>query len=268
MRASPSLASLLLFMSFLAGCGGSAPRVAPPSAATPVPPAPVLTHSVYGPGGSVTEGDLQTSLASSIDLQLPARLGIVPLAAPFEPKGKVPMRARHVAATDLGQALMGTRFFTQVSDVDTDLPNVGGIEGLRAIATRYRVRYLLLYTQRFEDATHLNGWAWTYPTVIGMFVAPAVTVESSGVVQADLLDVRTGTILFTVAEPVGVSSMQFMIGAGRAHAEAQNVAASKAVPRLAKRVLAQTAALVSLAEGAAQNKPKTLYLPPPVASVP
>lgn len=240
--------------------------VAPPSAAPA--PAPVLTHSVYGPEGSVGENDLQTSLGSSIDLQFPARLGVVPLAKPFDPKGKVALHVRHVAASELGQNLMGSKFFTQVSDVDTTLPNVGGIEGLRAIAARYRVRYLLLYSQTFEDATHLNGWAWTYPTILGMFVAPAVTVESSGVVQADLLDVRTGTILFSVAEPVGVSSMQFMIGAARAHGKAQNDAATKAAPRLAKRVLAQTAALVELAQNALQTKPKPLYLPPPVVATP
>lgn len=223
---------------------------------------------MYGPAGSVGEADLQTSLGSSIDLQFPARLGIVPLAQPFDPKGKVSLHVRHVAATEVGLNLMGTKFYTQVSDVDTSLPNVGGIEGLRAIASRYRVRYLLLYSEHFEDTTHLNGWAWTYPTIVGMFVAPAVTVESSGVAQADLLDVRTGTILFSVAEPVSVSSMQWMIGAGRAHVKQQHEAAAKVAPRLAKRVLAQTAALVELAQNAEQTKPKPLYLPPPVVATP
>jgi len=265
MRTLPSV----FFALFLAACGGSAPRVAEVSAPSAAPPpAPVLTHSVYGPGGSLGEGELQTSLGSAIDLQFPARLGIVPLAAPFEPKGKVSVHVRHVAATELGLNLMGSKFYTQVSDVDTALPNVGGIDGLRAIASRYRVRYLLLYSQRFEDSTHLNGWAWTYPTIVGMFMAPAVTVESSGVIQADLLDVRTGTILFSVAEPVGVSAHEWMIGAARAHATAQNQAAAKAAPRLAKRVLAQTAALVELAMNAEQTKPKPLYLPPPVVASP
>ncbi len=267
---SRRLASLVAFVALVAlgtlaaGCGASnanAPMAREPSAP---PPAPVLTRSLYGPGGSLTEGDLQTSLASAIDLQLPARLGIVPLGASFEPKGAVPTRVRRVATAALGKSLLGSEFFTQISDVDVDLPNVGGIDGLRAIAARYRVRYLLLYTQRFEDSTHLNGWAWTYATVVGMFVVPGVTVESNGFAQATLLDVRTGTVLFSVAEPLHVKSKELMIGAARAHEEEQDDAAAAAAPALAKRVLAQTGALVELARNAQQSTPKTLYLPPPV----
>ena len=51
--------------------------------------------------------------------------------------------------------------------------------------------------------------------MIGMFISPGVTVQSRGLAQADLLDVRTGTILFSVVQPMSVSSKQLMIGAGR-----------------------------------------------------
>ena len=129
---------------------------------------------------------------------------MVPLAEAFDPHAPVSIGTRSVAARDLATALSGGPHYSHVSDVSTELPNTGGIEGLRLIAARYRLRYLLLYSERFQDSTHLNGWAWLYPTVIGMFVAPGVTVESSGLVQADLLDVRTGTILFSVVEPMEV----------------------------------------------------------------
>lgn len=252
-------------LAFAAGCGGAPSNSNYPRAEAPAPPPPpVLTHSLYGPGGSISEGDLQTSLGSAIDLQFPARLGIVPLGSSFDPKAKVTPRVRRVAIGDLGKALVGSEFFTQLSDVDVDLPNVGGIEGLRAIAARYRVRYLLLYSQEWNDATHLNGWAFSYATIIGMFVVPGVTVESSGWAQATLLDVRTGTILFSVAEPLHVSSKTLMVGAKRTHEEEQDEAAAEAAPALARRVNAQTAALVELARNAAQAPPKTLYLPPPV----
>jgi hypothetical protein len=153
-----------------------------------------------------------------------------------------------------------------VSDISTDLPNGGGLEGLRVIAARYRLRYLLLYSERFEDATHLNGWAWLYPTVIGMFIAPGVTVKSYGIAQADLLDVRTGTILFSVVQPMGTDSNELMIGAARSHREEQASAAAGAAKALAKRITSQTNALVAYADQSAVGKgrPRTRILPAPV----
>jgi rhombotail lipoprotein len=255
----------------MAGCGASAPQSVAPSAANAPAPPPVLTHSLYNKdsGGGLNEGDLQTILSTAIDLQLPARVGVVPLAEPYDPKGKVSITTRHLAARDFAAGLQGSKWYSQVSDVSTDLPNVGGIEGLRVIAARYRVRYLMLFSQRFDDATHLNGWAWTYPTVVGMFMAPGVTVESHGVVQADLLDVRTGTILFTAVEPMHVRSVQWMIGAGRAHREAQGEAAAKAAKVLATRAIKETEALIRFAESLAQEKVKVRVIPSPIqASTP
>src|SRR6185369_9554534 len=142
------------------------------------------------------------------------------------------------------------------------------IEGLRALAARYRLRYLLLYTERFEDETHVNGLAALYPTVIGMFLAPGVTVESRGLAQADLLDVRTGTVLFSVVAPMRNAQKELMIGAGRSHLELQAEAASEAAKKLAKRVGEQTNALVAYAdemgtvEGA--RRAKTRIIPAPV----
>lgn len=236
-----------------------------PSAKAAAPP-PVLTHSLYtkDPNGALSEGDLQTILSSAIDLQLPARVGVVPLSEPYNPKATVSITARNVAARDFAAGISGSKWYSQVSDVSTDLPNVGGLEGLRVIAARYRVRYLMLFSQRFDDATHLNGWAWTYPTIVGMFVAPGVTVESNGMVQADLLDVRTGTILFTAVEPVHVKGTEWMIGAARAHRASQDAAAAAGAKILAKRVLGETEALVRFADNYAQEKAKVRILPSPV----
>lgn len=252
----------------LTACGAQAPHPAAPSAA-PAAPVPVLTQSLYSKdaNGSLSEGELQTILSTAIDLQLPARVGVVPLAEPYDPKGKVAITTRHLAARDFAAGLQSSKWYSQVSDVSTDLPNVGGIEGLRVIAARYRVRYLMLFSQRFDDATHLNGWAWTYPTVVGMFMAPGVTVESHGVVQADLLDVRTGTILFTAVEPVHVRSVEWMIGAARAHREEQADAAAKAAKVLAGRAIRETEALVRFAENYAQEKTKVRLIPSPIQAL-
>ena len=248
-------------------CGGSNANYPAQMPAAQVINTPrVLETSLYSkdPGGGLSENDLQTILSTPIDLQLPARLGVVPLSAPFDPKGTVSISTRTIAAKDLTAGLADAPYFTQISDVTTELPNVGGLEGLRTIAARYRVRYLLLYSERFEDATHLNGWAWLYPTVLGMFVAPGVTVESHGIAQADLLDVRTGTILFSVLQPMRVHEKELMIGAARAHSEAQAEAAALAAKSLAKLVIQQSGALVRAGEEGAQKK-KTLIIPAPIA---
>ncbi|NUQ75250.1 MAG: hypothetical protein HUU21_16995 [Polyangiaceae bacterium] len=270
--------SKLAILPFLAlvstGCAVShemAAARAPEAAMAPAAP-PVLTRSLFSKdsSGALSEGDLQKVLESTIDLQFPARVGVVPLAEPFDPQGPVSIATRSVAARDLSRALIGKPHFSHVSDISTELPNVGGIEGLRLIAARYRMRYLLLYSERFEDSTHLNGWAWLYPTVLGMFVAPGVTVESRGLAQADLLDVRTGTILFSVVQPLDVSEQSLMIGAARSHKEYQQEAAAKGAKALAKRVVEQTSELIAWADQAAEGRAtaKTRILPAPVVALP
>jgi rhombotail lipoprotein len=233
-------------------------------------PRPVLARSLYAKdsSGSLSEDDLQHVLEAPIDLQFPARVGVVPLAQPFDPQGEVSIGVRSVASRDFARAIAGHPHFSHVSDISTDLPNGGGLEGLRVIAARYRLRYLILYSERFEDATHLNAWAWLYPTVVGMFIAPGVTVKSQGLAQADLLDVRTGTILFSVVEPMGVDDDQLMIGAARSHRELQADAAAKAARSLAKRVASQTNELIAFAEacGRGDERATVRILPAPVAA--
>ena len=256
--------------SVLLGCGAAAPGMEPtmPSQAQagPAPmPAPI-DHSMFSKdsSGSLTEGDLQKILEAPLDLEFPARVGVVPLAKPFDPGGEVTIATRSTASRDLSRALVGNPYFSHVSDVSTELPNTGGLEGLRVIAARYRMRYLLLYTERFVDDTHLNGWAWLYPTIIGMFAAPGVTVASKGLLQADLFDVRTGTILFSVVQPIEVAEKEQMIGAARAHKEHQAKAAQEAAKGLAKLVSRQVNELVAAADEAGKTERKAHMLPPPV----
>jgi len=270
MSLRPTLLSTLLCGVLAAGCSGMAMPGpdAPSSSGEQAAPRPVLQRSLFAKdsSGALSEEDLQKILESPIDLQFPGRVGVVPLAAPFDPEQPVSIQTRSVAAQSLSRSLKGSPHFSHVSDISTDLPNVGGIEGLRVIAARYRLRYLLLYWEHFEDDTHLNGWAWLYPTLIGMFAAPGVTVESNGLAQAHLIDVRTGTVLFSVVEPMQVSEQEWMVGAGRAHRKAQTEEASRVARELAKRVAMQTGRLVAFADDAAAKRDRvvTRILPPPV----
>ena len=68
------------------------------------------------------------------------------------------------------------------------------------LAARYRTEYVLLYRRRFADVTHANGFAVGFVTLIGALFLPGTTIESAGVLEATLFDVKTGTILFTVHE--------------------------------------------------------------------
>lgn len=266
LRQVPTLACLVAVAT---GCAAAPATVAAP-AEPPASAAPVLDRSLFGSNGSLSEDDLQRVLSSAIDLQFPARVGVVPLAEPFDPGHDPSIAVRSVASRHFAKRLRGSEHFTHVSDISTDLPNIGGLEGLRAIAARYRLRYLLLYSERFEDATHLNGWAWLYPTFIGMFVAPGVTVESYGLAQADLVDVRTGTVLFSVIEPMAVSSNELMIGAAREHEVEQALAAEDAAHALATDVHQQVRALLAFAdEAAATAGTRTArILPAPVEPLP
>jgi hypothetical protein len=263
--------SVLLFALPLVALTAGCADMAPPAQVPRSEPPKILTRSLYSKdqNGSLGEDDLQRVLGSPIDLQFPARVGVVPLTKPFEPRGQVSIATRSAASRDLATALFGDPHFSHVSDISTELPNAGGIEGLRVIAARYRMRYLLLYSERFEDSTHLNDLAWLYPTVLGMFLAPGVTVESHGIAQADLLDVRTGTLLFSVIEPMHVSSRQLLTSSERAHRRKQAEAAAEAAKRLARRVIGQTNQLIAyadeMAKPASPGRPKTRVLPAPVA---
>ena len=271
MKTPRLLATALASLYLLAGCSAAGPHAAQaPAMAMAEAPAPaVLQRSLYtkDSSGSLTEDDLQKILESPIDLQFPARVGVVPLAHAFEPQGEVSLSTRSVASRDFARSLTGHPHFSHVSDISTELPNGGGLEGLRVIAARYRLRYLLLYSERFEDASHLNGWAFLYPTLLGMFVAPGVTVKSRGLAQADLLDVRTGTILFSVVEPMAVEDRTLMIGSDRSQRELEGEAAARAARALAKRVASQTHEIVAFAESSARHdeRARTRYLPAPVA---
>jgi len=262
--------SFALLWAVLAGCGtaGLSPKVASPASPDEQKPE-VLGRSLFSRAadGSISEDDLQTVLSTPIDLAFPARVGVVPLAQPFDPEQEAPIGVRSVASRDFARALRKSQHFSHVSDVSTDLPNVGGIEGLRAIAARYRLRYLLLYSERFEDGTHLNAWAWLYPTILGMFVAPGVTVESAGLAQVDLLDVRTGTVLLSAVEPMAVSSAELMIGAAREHRAEQAIAAAAAAGRLSRSVQTQVDQLLRFAGDSAIARARPI-LPAPVQPMP
>jgi len=102
----------------------------------------------------------------------------------------------------LADALDASGEFELASEVSTDFPVDRGISGLRELAARYRCDYLLIYRHRFVDGSYMNPVAWGYLSVVGALFLPGHTIESAGVLEATLFDVKTGTLLFTVNERV------------------------------------------------------------------
>ena len=252
-HALPSTFVALTLMASLgaAACGGAAhdpiaPSAEAPAAATPAP----LERSLFSRDvtGSVSEDDLQRVLASRVDVTFPFRLGVVSLGDAFRAESEAPVGEQAIVASEVARAIKGSTRFTHVTDVSTELPNPAGIEGLRTIAARYRTRYLLVCSVRSEDRSHLNNWAWLYPTVVGVFLVPGLTVSSQGLMQASLLDVQSGTVLFTVNEPYSSSSVSWLIGSDRQHGEVDAEAMQEASKRLARSILSQTEQLAAWVE--------------------
>jgi hypothetical protein len=149
--------------------------------------------------GNLSEADLKRILESPTFLEEETRLGVVPVATAYQVDDDLPVND---VPHKLGDALEDTGFFEVATEVATDWQRDRGIAGLRELAARYRVKYLLLYRHRFVERDRTNGWGWTIPTVVGAFATPHRTVEMAGVMEATLFDVRTGTILFTTYQRV------------------------------------------------------------------
>ncbi len=193
----------LFCVALVFGCGG-APRNALNAHLKPLPiaapPKPLQTnHFQRDKVASISEAAMRQILSAPVYLEEEARLGIVPVQTRYELDQQIPLTE---VTGELGARLADTGMFEVVSEVTTDWPGTRSISGLREIATRYRAEYLLLYRHRFVERSHTNAWGWAGLTAVGALFVPSQTLESAGVLEATLFDVKTGTILFTVFERV------------------------------------------------------------------
>jgi len=76
---------------------------------------------------------------------------------------------------------------------DSDLT----LRALRVAAARLHCELLLVYMQADTQANHFNDASVLYWTVAGLWLVPGNTVEHKTVMQAILVDCRTGVILGT-----------------------------------------------------------------------
>jgi rhombotail lipoprotein len=202
-----------------------------PTEAVPIP----LDHSLFArdPQGSLTEEALQKILSSPIEMDLPARVGVVPIVSTNDFHGPGPDYRRVPAGTPaLAQALRGADAFTLVTEVMPIPSGSLGMEALRQVAARYALRYIVLYREEIEQDSRANGLASLYATLIGALFIPGQTLEVSGFIEASLFDVKTGLLLFTVRRAVIASRSSNLWHTDHKLAELQADVATKFAPTL------------------------------------
>jgi hypothetical protein len=167
--------------------------------------APAVDRSLFAPDpeGRLAEADLQRLLASPIELDLPARVGVVPIVTAHDWRGPSPDWTRVPrGASAFAAALAGSQPFTMVTEVLPIPSGALGMEALREVAARYALRYILLYREGLERRSRANGVAAGYATLLGALFLPGQTLAVDGFVEASLFDVKTGLLLFTVRRTV------------------------------------------------------------------
>lgn len=181
-------------------------RAMPAPSAAPVPATPkVLERSVFArdPQGQLTEERLQEILSSELELDLPARVGILPIVDAKDWRGPGPLYDSAPAAmAELVRGLRGSEPFTLVSEMMPIPSGALGMEALREMAARYKLRYIILYRERVGTKKRANPWVAGYITGIGALFLPGDTLHVGGFVEATLFDVKTGILNFTVRRRV------------------------------------------------------------------
>jgi hypothetical protein len=194
----------VLLVLFAGACAARSVHVQQLTPAAAVVPAP-LTQSLFSrdPQGQLTEPSLQRILAAPLEVDFPARVGVLPILTATSWRGPGPDYARVPAgAGPLLAALRGAEQFSLLTAVMPIPSGALGMEALREIAARYQLRYLLLYREMVDRHTRANAWTAGYITLLGALFLPGRTLEVGGYIEASLFDVKTGLLLFTVRRRV------------------------------------------------------------------
>ena len=203
---------LLVCLIALAACGGGnkmasqAIIAADPQPAQAQPPPP-LERSVFArdPSGQLSEDALQKILAAPIELDLPARVGVLPVLTARDWRGPNPDHAVPAGVASFTKQLRRDPAFTLVTQTMVIPSGALGMEALREIAARYRLRYVLLYREVLAKNRRLGAWAWGYLTGVGALFLPGQKQEVYGYIEASMFDVKTGLLMFTTRRSIYAS---------------------------------------------------------------
>ncbi|HEX5058601.1 MAG TPA: hypothetical protein VFV99_04535 [Kofleriaceae bacterium] len=173
-----------------------------PSAPQPPPP---LDRSVFArdPNGQLSEDMLQKILGTPIELDLPSRVGILPIITATDWRGPSPDWDRvPPGVSPLVARLRKDAAFSLVTEMMPIPSGSLGMEALREAAARYRLRYVILYREVLAKKSHQNVWTWGYATAVGALFLPGKQHEVYGYIEATMFDVKTGLLMFTTRRAI------------------------------------------------------------------
>lgn len=211
-HASVLICSLVVLL--CAGCGAKQMHMAsarmaeaPTSAAAAQPMPPPLEKSVFArdPQGQLTEENLQKILAAPIELDLPARVGVIPVLTATDWRGPSPDYHVPAGVAPFVRTLRGAEPFSLITEIMPIPSGALGMEALREVAARYRLRYVILYREVLAKKKKANRWAFGYATAVGALFLPGQQHEVYGYIEATMFDVKTGTLMFTARRAVQAS---------------------------------------------------------------
>ena len=162
-----------------------------------------LDQSLFArtPQGTLSEAALQEILTRPVDLELPARVGVLPIVQAEDWRGPGPSHDMvSPGLSAFAKRLAADDSFALVTEMMPIPSGALGMEALREAAARYKLRYLVLYREHVDRDQRGNGWAAGYLTVVGALFLPGSTLSVDGYAEASLLDVKTGLLLFTVRQ--------------------------------------------------------------------
>lgn len=242
-RNAMSALAIAATLMILPGCSASRKASyssAPAAARNQAPSAPVpLERSVFArdPQGQLTEERLQQILSSELELDLPARVGILPIIEAKDWRGPNPQYSSAPAAmAELVKGLRGSEPFTLVTEMMPIPSGALGMEALREIAARYKLRYMIMYRESMGSQKRSNAWTAGYLTGIGALFLPGDTLRVGGFVEATLFDVKTGILMFTVRRRVSGKRVTNSWHTGDKLAQMRVNAVARAAPDLAKDI--------------------------------
>jgi len=228
----------------------SAPMAAAaPSMAAPAAPPP-LDRSVFArdPNGQLSEDALQKILGSPIELDLPSRVGVLPIITATDWRGPSPDYERvPPGVAPLVARLRKDAAFSLVTEMMPIPSGALGMEALREVSARYRLRYVLLYREVIAKKAHHGAWAWMYATGVGALIAPGREHEVYGYIEATMFDVKTGLLMFTTRRAVMGSEQTNEWHADDKLAKLASITTSKFAPELAADVLSDVRRFASAA---------------------
>ncbi|HSD89677.1 MAG TPA: hypothetical protein VLB44_19230, partial [Kofleriaceae bacterium] len=182
----------------------SAMPMAQASMAAPAAPPP-LDRSVFArdPNGQLSEDMLQKILAAPIELDLPSRVGVLPIITATDWRGPSPDYERvPPGVSPLVARLRKDAAFSLVTEMMPIPSGSMGMEALREAAARYRLRYVILYREVIAKKKHQNAWTWGYATLVGALFMPGKQHEVYGYIEATMFDVKTGLLMFTTRRSI------------------------------------------------------------------